>query len=44
MLGDIGNLVVPQPEREQLAAVLEAEDLLDGTQVVVPEVKLLQRA
>jgi len=40
--GDVGDLVVPELEAHQSVEMLEADDLLDGLQVVVFQIDLLQ--
>lgn len=40
--GDVGDLVVPELEAHQSVKMLEADDLLDGLQVVVFQIDLLQ--
>lgn len=40
--GNIGDLVVPELKADQPMKVLEADDLLDGLQVVVLQINLLQ--
>lgn len=41
--GDVGDLVVPEFEAHQPVEMLETDDLLDGLQVVVLQVNLLQK-
>lgn len=40
--GDVGDLVVPELEAHQSVEMLETDDLLDGLQVVVFQIDLLQ--